>query len=706
MKKTAIFIASIFIFFSGIFVSPAPLAYAQTVPTSLDVSTNIESAVNKGCETASFLSANCLLYAFYYIALEPSFSLVGLAANILDFFLGYSLDSNAYNAEFITKGWGLIRDISNVAFIFTLLYLAIRHILGMSAKKAIPTLIVVALLLNFSLFFTKVVIDAGNILARAFYSSIVIENDPNYDNVDGYKSITLGLVDKINPQNLLSPQIFSSAGSVIADFDSQNNTLNNAVPNLSDKTGTIFFIFLLMVVVNLILAWTFISVALLFVGRVIGLWFSMIFSPIAFITLAVPGSGGLVKQLSFDSWKDSVLKLAFLAPIFIFFLYLTISFLDAIFGTSVPSLGESFFINLMEIIIPFIFIILLLQIAKKTAESMAGDFGGMVKSVVGKLAGVVAGGALGATAFAGRKVVGGLASSALKEGNYNKRIADARDALKNSTSPMQTALLKKELYSLQSTKNRLTNWKKSSFDIRNADKSTMLGGAVGSAAGFAGKNIVRPGMNSFAGKDFTVGKGSKESRDKFEKDQEKKTLAMAEDQSSVAFREKAEIRKEHSDDIKQEEKDRKVLEDSFNKQNETLQTELEALVNKKGKPTEEEEKRYTQIEKEQKALKEQKEKTLSQIDDRIKEKKKIDPIKHEEAKRKGLVADAVDSRNLWGAMMGVDNKEFADSIRSGKKSKSPEEIIREQMKKIDKDEDKPKDEDKKEPEKPKDEESK
>ena len=33
---------------------------------------------------------------------------------------------------------------------------------------------------------------------------------------------------------------------------------------------------------------------LLMVGRTVGLWFAMIFSPIAFITLAVPGSAGPV----------------------------------------------------------------------------------------------------------------------------------------------------------------------------------------------------------------------------------------------------------------------------------------------------------------------------------------------------------------------------------------------------------------------------
>ncbi len=719
MKKTAIFIASISIFFSGIFVSPAPLAYAQVAPPdSVNINTNIEKALDKGCSNEfNPFSSTCLLYAFYSIILEPSFWILGLGANLLDFFLGYSLDSNAYTSDFIQKGWSLIRDISNIAFIFTLLYLAIRHILGMSAKKAIPTLIVVALLLNFSLFFTKVVIDAGNILARAFYKSIVIENDRNYEGVDGYKSITFGLVDKINPQNLLSEGLFRST-SVDCEYSTETSScVGEATLNLDDKTGTVFAILILMVIINLVLTWTFVSVALLFVGRVIGLWFSMIFSPIAFITLAVPGSGGFLKQLSFDTWKDTVLKLAFVAPVFIFFLYLTISFLDIIFktGATVAEVGDPF-MKIMNIFIPFIFIIFLLQLAKKTAESMAGEFGSMVKSVVGKVAGVAGGVALGATAFVGRKVVGGLASSALKGGGYNKRIADAREKLKDGNlSGYQKMRLKADLASLRATKSTLSSAKKSSFDIRNADKSKMLWGGVGAAAGFAGKNIVRPGMNSFAGKDFTVGKGSKESRDKFEKDQEKKTLAMAEDQSSVSFREKQmffqdkELATKEIEAIKES---REELSGNFDEQTRVIQERLDELIQKPNLTQQEKDEMDTLEKRVDDEIPKEKEKALeyfdlSKKDELAKAKVKANfDVKVEEKRRKNLVADSVESRDMWGSMMGVDNKEFADSIRSGKKSKSPEEIIREQMKKIDKEEDKPKDEDKKEPDKPKDDESK
>jgi hypothetical protein len=528
MKKIAVFIASIVFVLSGFFLSPAPLAFAQTAntPGSLTVDTNIESALSSGC--SNLFSSECALSLFYDIILQPSFWLVGVAANILDFFLGYSLDSNAYRAEFVQKGWALIRDISNVAFIFTLLYLAIKHILGSSSKKYIPTLIIVALLLNFSLFFTKVVIDAGNILARAFYNSIVIENDPNYEEGEaGYKSITLGIVDKINPQQLLSSTMIGLGGSVSGQYNSATNQFEGPVtPVISGRAGIFFTVFILIVIVNLVLTWTFLSVALLFVGRVIGLWFSMIFSPIAFITLAVPGSSGFVKQMSFDTWKDTVLKLAFMAPIFIFFLYLTISFLSIFVASQILPEGGDPFLNLMKIFIPFIFIIVLLQAAKKTADSMAGDFGSAVKSMVGKAMGAVAGGALGATAFVGRATIGRIADSQLRNGRFEQRIQEAESRGDRTTARLLTTQM-----------NAMKKLNESSFDLRNAGKAKGV-------AGWASRQLgagLGAGITSFSGDKFKAGDGSKESRKKYIDEIKKERLDLAQDLGSIADNEDSQI---------------------------------------------------------------------------------------------------------------------------------------------------------------------
>ncbi len=518
MKKIAIFITTIFLVFSGVLATPVDFASAQTLPQNAG-NASIEEGLKGGCKIWDSSVSICFLSIIYDYVLGVSFMIVGLVANLFDFFLGYTLNSDAYRSDFIIKGWGVIRDISNVAFIFTLLYLAIRHILGMSAKKYIPTLVIVALLLNFSLFFTRVVIDGGNILARAFYNSMVIEGSPNAD--PNIKNISVAIVAKINPQQLLNEAMFAQElttgdystanGGVIT---SSTTTQPYVAKNLSDNVGYYATIFILLAAVNFILAWVFFSVMLLMVGRTVGLWFAMIFSPIAFITLAVPGSAGLVKQLSFDSWKDTVLKLSFLAPIFIFFLYLIITFLTIIFSTPVPMENRDTFMKLMAVFIPFAFVITLLFIAKKTATDMAGEIGGTIKNIVGKAAGILGGAALGATAFAGRATIGRLASKGLKDGKYNERIKNA------------TGLNKFRLIQERAALKKITD---SSLDIRNAGKAK---GVVGWASRGVGAGF-NSGMTGFGGKDFNVGKGSDQSRKKFEDEKDKRDQDLAKELEKI-----------------------------------------------------------------------------------------------------------------------------------------------------------------------------
>lgn len=653
MKKIAIFIASIVFVLSGFFLSPAPLVLAQTPAVeSLNIDTDIENALSSGCKEASFFSAECALSLFYYIALQPSFWLVGLAANILDFFLGYSLDSNAYTAEFVSKGWALIRDISNVAFIFTLLYLAISHILGNSAKKAIPTLIIVALLINFSLFFTKVVIDAGNILARAFYNSIVIENDPNYSGGDeGYKSITLGLVDKINPQQLLSSTMVG-LGAVRGEYnDATNQYEGDAIPVITGRAGIFFTIFILMIVVNLVLAWTFLSVALLFVGRVIGLWFSMIFSPIAFITLAVPGSAGFVKQMSFDTWKDTVIKLSFMAPIFIFFLYLTISFLSIFATSQIAPEGGNSFLNLMKIFIPFIFIIVLLQIAKKTATEMAGEIGGMVKSIVGKVAGVVAGAGLGATAFAGRKVVGAAARWQMKNGNYAERMANAKN-------PLSRWAIAKEMKTAKYLSEKAT------FDARSMSKNSWLAKGVGAATGGA------------FGDKFSTGKASKKTEKSVREEGQKERLQLAKDIAGNPKDKEKEILAKKTRD--QEYTANKLELDRIKKEKEVRAERLKELNTPGFKSNEEMAERarlnaeISQLESREKPVQERVNETDKKYNDEV-----AKATKTSDAARERI---AKDTEDLWFKGPGY-NQETADKIRRREEPEDEEKKAMKAMKK-------------------------
>src|SRR3989338_4272130 len=100
-----------------------------------------------------------------------------IAGKILDMSLYYTLHMSDLltHVPVVDIGWKIFRDIANICFIFVLLWTAIGTILGVNSgktKELLAPIVVVALLINFSLFITKAVVDASNIVALHFYELI------------------------------------------------------------------------------------------------------------------------------------------------------------------------------------------------------------------------------------------------------------------------------------------------------------------------------------------------------------------------------------------------------------------------------------------------------------------------------------------------------------------------------------------------------
>lgn len=226
---------------------------------------------------------------------------------------------NVEEITMIDTGWTIIRDAVNVAFIFILLYIAISIILqfnAANAKQMLIRVIVAALLINFSLFATKVVIDASNILALEFFNAIgepvlSAESIPG-GGVDGSDIPEGGLVEikgpaavilaGLNFQTLLSEV---TPDDQIAEDEQQMSYTSNALLYIG---GTILLWILIFV---------FGALALLFLVRFVMLIFYMIFSPIGFLGILLPQFGSIGNK-----WWNGLLKQAFFAPAALFMLYL------------------------------------------------------------------------------------------------------------------------------------------------------------------------------------------------------------------------------------------------------------------------------------------------------------------------------------------------------------------------------------------------
>ena len=115
-----------------------------TLPTSEESQRDIDNTINNlqcwipGTFTGSLNLEGCLALLTYYIFKFTAF-ILAIAGKLFDFLLFFTIKSETYSggyAQFIEKGWQILRDIANITFIFILLYLAIRIILNLKAAEA------------------------------------------------------------------------------------------------------------------------------------------------------------------------------------------------------------------------------------------------------------------------------------------------------------------------------------------------------------------------------------------------------------------------------------------------------------------------------------------------------------------------------------------------------------------------------------------
>ncbi len=265
-------------------------------------------------------------------------------------------------------------------------------------------IILIALLINFSLFTTRVVIDVSNILAKVFYNNI----DSKYENNDpatgviGQKSISEGLFDIFDPQKIFTQGTYNQDG------------------------GTTLFIIITVMMIGIVLytAYIFFSVGLIFVSRVVMLWLCMIFSPIAFISYTVPFD---IPGFGHREWWKNLLQNAFLAPIFVFMLYIIVMFAQFLSDIAHFENGTGITQKILTVMIPFIILMTLLMKSKEIAVKMSGEMGAAMM----KAGAVVGGLALGGAALGGAALMRGTAGAFMKGASTGDTAASAERMASN-----------------------------------------------------------------------------------------------------------------------------------------------------------------------------------------------------------------------------------------------------------------------------------
>lgn len=293
-------------------------------------------------------------------------------------------------------GWTIFRDLANIMFIFILLWISIGTILGLGSidtKHVLANVIVIGLLLNFSLFITKVVIDSANVVTIHFYDLITR---------GGTQSISAAFMDGLKIQT-----ISKERGAFV-------NRLEESVERaekVSDELNRFWNIMIIGVfgsILILVAAFVFLATSLMFIGRFVMLCFLMILSPLAFAAYILPNTHHYYEDWWHRLISNSFFPAAYMILAFVvvktiqsdaFARYMTnVSFGDAITSGQPDSLG---------IVINFIILIGLMLGCLTVAQKIGGSTASFGVDMAKKARGLVGGGlALGGGILARKAILG------------------------------------------------------------------------------------------------------------------------------------------------------------------------------------------------------------------------------------------------------------------------------------------------------------
>ena len=212
-----------------------------------------------------------------------------LASVAIDF-LNVMLKPELYNfsgEKWITEGWIVVRDICNMFFLLVLLFIAFCTILQVEkyhAKKTLLTLIIIALLINFSKPIAIFIFDGSQLLMNLFLIKI---QGNNYGATIGNAANIAKILEK----------------STVEDY-------SRSYTDIAKYIFSIVFVFMFAVCIF--------CLAIFLMIRLIAIWMLIILSPMGFFAATVPD----FKKLS-SSWWDALFKYSYFGPAAAFFIWLS-----------------------------------------------------------------------------------------------------------------------------------------------------------------------------------------------------------------------------------------------------------------------------------------------------------------------------------------------------------------------------------------------
>lgn len=219
----------------------------------------------------------------YYIIIWP----LGLLLELLIWLMIQFAQFNEFiNAQAVALGWTVVRDLVNSFFILILLVIAFATILQIESyqyKKALPRLLIAAVLVNFSRTICGIFIDFGQVVMNTF--------------VAGFRDIAMG--------NLT--QALGLDG--ILDLDDNVEGVES-----SDVLGAVVIGAVMVIVATAVVLVTILTLVM----RIVMLWILVVLSPLAYLLSSVTFGQRFATQ-----WWHMFAKYVVVGPVLAFFLWLS-----------------------------------------------------------------------------------------------------------------------------------------------------------------------------------------------------------------------------------------------------------------------------------------------------------------------------------------------------------------------------------------------
>lgn len=203
----------------------------------------------------------------------------------------------------VAIGWSIIRDICNMFFVVVLLIISIGSILQIETynyRKWLPRLVIMAVLINFSMMFSGMIIDVSQIVMLTLAAGIIKLGEGNIFDMLG--------INHFLSMNYSQLQVAAKVGDILEGGEKEDlNAMNLAIT-------------IILALVTSFIALVVISAMAIIIGiRIVALWFLVILSPVAYLFSASP-----VGTKYASEWWQKFSQWVIVGPAMMFFIWLSL----------------------------------------------------------------------------------------------------------------------------------------------------------------------------------------------------------------------------------------------------------------------------------------------------------------------------------------------------------------------------------------------